>query len=156
MVSSAETTAQRVAVPSSLFNLPLILTLLKLLPIPGLHLKAERLGTVLYTFLFAVGVWGPSSHLLLPSIRSCSGVSCVGDPLAPAHTLLGRISISVWSDLLPSTGNCQYSPSYRRSILIWHMRIRLKKRNARAGRECQICCLLSFGHEVVLCTSMSR
>jgi len=85
MVSSAETTAQRVAVPSSLFNLPLILTLLKLLPIPGLHLKAERLGTVLYTFLFAVGVWGPSSHLLLPSIRSCSGVSCVGDPLAPSH-----------------------------------------------------------------------
>ncbi|KAH9000585.1 hypothetical protein EDB86DRAFT_2827896 [Lactarius hatsudake] len=41
---------------------------------------------------------------LLPSLRSCSGVSCVGMPLAPAQASLGLNSL--WLVLLPLAGNC--------------------------------------------------
>src|SRR6201996_2562538 len=56
-----------------------------------------------------------------------------------------RAQVSLWPVLLPPVGNCQYSPSYRRSILIWHLGVRLEKRNAWAGREWPACCLLSLG-----------
>ncbi|KAH9000583.1 hypothetical protein EDB86DRAFT_520813 [Lactarius hatsudake] len=41
---------------------------------------------------------------LLPSLRSCSGVSCVRMPLAPAQALPGLNSL--WLVLLPLAGNC--------------------------------------------------
>ncbi|KAH9052848.1 hypothetical protein EDB87DRAFT_1581373 [Lactarius vividus] len=43
------------------------------------------------------------ASLLLPSLRSCSRVSCVGMPLAPAHTSLGLNSL--WLVLLSLAGN---------------------------------------------------
>ncbi|KAH9051245.1 hypothetical protein EDB87DRAFT_1582808 [Lactarius vividus] len=71
---------------------------------------------------------------LLPSLWSCSGVSCVGMPLAPAHASLGLNLL--WLVLLSLAGNCQYSPPYWWSTLIptplgWSGRAR--GRRGRAG-----------------------
>ena len=63
----------------------------------GQCLRPGGLGAVLRSSL------SPSEdHPLLPFLRSCSWVSCVGESLAPAHVLLSRFSISVWSVLLSS------------------------------------------------------